>query len=60
MAVEFDENWITKKKGMDLDAEDESLDREKSKFILRTFNQECDNLVDNIHCSDLNKTVKNS
>ena len=58
MAVEFDENWITKKKGMDLDAEDESLDREKSKFILRTFNQECDNLVDNIHCSDLNKTIK--
>ena len=57
-AVEFDENWITKKKGMDLDAEDESLDREKSKFILRTFNQECDNLVDNIHCSDLNKTIK--
>ena len=40
------------------DAEDESLDREKSKFILRTFNQECDNLVDNIHCSDLNKTIK--
>ena len=57
-AIEFDENWITKKKGMDLDAEDESLDREKSKFILRTFNQECDNLVDNIHCSDLNKTIK--
>ncbi|MBK6608978.1 MAG: DUF4041 domain-containing protein [Leptospiraceae bacterium] len=49
---------MTNRKVMEPDAEDELLDRENIKFILRTFNQECDNLVDNIHCSDLNKTIK--
>lgn len=57
-AVEFDEHWMTNRKVMEPDAEDELLDRENIKFILRTFNQECDNFVDSIHCNDLNKTIK--